>query len=78
MAITGEVKTIYSDRERTNVLFPRTKTSAVSDNNGRGLDAIIADMQSKIASNILDESLYGVSLPSAAPKGAIFFKKVSG
>jgi len=74
----GKVKTLYSDKEKTEALFPRTKVSAVSDESGRGLDAIIADMESKIASNILDDSLYGSSLPSAAPRGAIFFKKVSG
>lgn len=76
MAITGEIKNLYNDRERTNILFPRTKTSAVSDNEGRGLDAILEDIQTKISSGIVDESLYGTMLPTTAPKGKIFFKKV--
>lgn len=52
---TGKVKTLYSNKEKTEALFPRTKTSAISDANGVGLDAILDDMatetfvQTKIA-----------------------------
>ena len=74
---TGKIKTLYSDKEKTEALFPRTKTSAVSDNEGRGLDAILEDIQTKISSGIVDESLYGPTLPLTAPKGKIFFKKVN-
>ena len=73
---TGKIKTLYSDKEKTEALFPRTKTSAVSDDEGRGLDAILEDIQYKISSGIIDDSLYGEILPSVAPKGKIFFKKV--
>lgn len=41
---TGKIKTLYSDKEKTEALFPRTKTSAVSDADGVGLDAIIENM----------------------------------
>ena len=37
----GKIKTLYSDRKETEALFPRTKTGAVSDANGVGLDAIL-------------------------------------
>ena len=48
MAITGEVGTLYSDREQTKPFFPSTKTKAVSDENGRGLNALLDDIDSKI------------------------------
>lgn len=38
---TGKIKTLYSDKEKTEALFPRTKTNAISDENGIGLDALI-------------------------------------
>lgn len=38
---TGKIKTLYSDKEKTEVLFPRTKTSAISDADGVGLDALM-------------------------------------
>ncbi len=39
--ITGKVKTMFEDAEHTKAIFPRTKTSAISDENGVGLDAIL-------------------------------------
>lgn len=45
MATNGIVKTLYEDREQTQALFPRTKTSAVSDGEGYSLDAIIGTLQ---------------------------------
>ena len=41
---TGKIKTLYSDKEKTEALFPRTKTSAISDAEGRGLDAILENV----------------------------------
>ena len=41
---TGKVKTLYSDKGKTEALFPRTKTSAVSDANGVGLDALMENI----------------------------------
>ena len=37
----GKVKTLYSDKDKTEALFPRTKTSAVSNDEGVGLDALM-------------------------------------
>ena len=44
MGITGKIKTLFSDRENTEALFPRTKISAVSDEEGTGLNVILESM----------------------------------
>ena len=44
MSTQGKIKTLFSDKEKTEALFPRTKLSAVSDENGKGLNAILDDM----------------------------------
>lgn len=41
MSISGEIKSLYLDREENTALFPRTKTKAVSDDNGVGLDVLL-------------------------------------
>ena len=41
MSTQGKIKTLYSDINSEEALFPRTKTNAVSDQNGVGLDAIL-------------------------------------
>lgn len=38
---TGKIRTLFSDKEKTEILFPRTKVSAISDDNGNGLTAVI-------------------------------------
>lgn len=43
MSITGEIKNLYSDKDKTKVLLPRTKTKAVSDENGTSLDVLLRD-----------------------------------
>lgn len=40
----GKIKTLFSDREKTEILFPRTKTSAISNEDGVGLDALIQNV----------------------------------
>lgn len=45
---TGKIKTLYSDEAKTEALFPRTKTSAVSDENGRSVDVLLDNMDNKI------------------------------
>lgn len=45
---TGKIKTLFSDIEKTEALFPRTKVNAVSDADGTGLDAILGDLNSEI------------------------------
>lgn len=44
MGVTGKVKTIFTDKEKTEAIFPRTKVSAVSDDNGVGLNALLTNM----------------------------------
>lgn len=41
MSITGKIKTLFSDKNKTEALFPRTKVSAVSDDNGVGLNVLL-------------------------------------
>ena len=41
---TGKIKTLYSDKEKTEALFPKTKINAVSNAEGVGLDAILDNM----------------------------------
>lgn len=37
----GKIKTLYSNKEKTEPLFPKTKLNAISDENGVGLEAIL-------------------------------------
>lgn len=53
MSIQGEIRTLYSDREQTQAVFPRTKTSAVSDENGVGLNVRLKNAAPR---NLLDNS----------------------
>lgn len=41
MATQGKILTLFEDKEKTQGVFPRTKISAVSNENGVGLDAIL-------------------------------------
>lgn len=61
MSIQGKVQTLFADREKTNAIFPATKTSAVSDKNGRNLDAILEDKASKeyVSTKIAEAQLDG-------------------
>lgn len=43
MATTGEIKSLYTDINETKAIFPRTKVRAITDDNGVGLEAILAD-----------------------------------
>lgn len=43
---TGKVRTLFTDKTQTEALFPKTKISAVSDNEGVGLEAILSQMVS--------------------------------
>ncbi len=38
---TGKIKTLFSDKEKTEALFPRTKVKAITDDNGTGLDVLL-------------------------------------
>jgi len=41
MSIVGKIKTLFSDKDKSEALFPRTKISAVSDDDGTGLNVIL-------------------------------------
>lgn len=45
---SGKIKTLFTDVEKTEALFPRTKVSAISDNNGVGLDALLNNINAEI------------------------------
>ena len=61
----GKIKTLFSDAEKTEALFPRTKTSAISDVNGVGLDALLENItgnyatQSFVTNKIAEAQLSG-------------------
>lgn len=44
MSLIGKIQTLFSDKEKTIPVFPRTKVKAVSDDNGVGLNAILDEM----------------------------------
>ena len=46
MAITGKIKTLFSNPEKTEALFPRTKTSAVTNDDGISLDVLLQNVES--------------------------------
>ena len=46
--VNGKIKTLFSDKEKTEGLFPRTKINAISDDNNIGLNAILENMNSEI------------------------------
>lgn len=74
--VNGEVTTLYKDKEQTIGLFPRTKTSAISNADGRGLDAIIENIETEI-SNRQTIIEHGAELPAAGNPGRIFLKEVT-
>ena len=43
MATQGKIVTLFEDKEQTKGVFPRTKVSAISNNEGVGLDALLID-----------------------------------
>ena len=49
MAITGKVKTLFEDKEKTSAIFPRTKASAITDSNNKNLEVIINEVTTDVA-----------------------------
>ena len=49
MPIEGTINSLYLDYEQTKTLFPRTKTKAISDENGVGLDATLSKIQNDLS-----------------------------
>ena len=52
MAITGKIKTLFEDAANTIAIFPRTKTKAITDDSGTGLDALLSNINTNISSNL--------------------------
>lgn len=46
---SGVIKTLFTSVEKDEALFPRTKTRAVSDDNGVGLDVLLDEMNYNIS-----------------------------
>ena len=76
---TGKIKTLYSDEARTEALFPRTKTSAVSDENGVNLDVLMEHLAyvneyeqgEEAEATVNADTLGGLSADFFATKSAI-------
>ena len=60
MALTGKIRSLFLDKEKTQAIFPLTSTKAVSDDNGVSLDAILDNVNENIKKaaprNLLDNS----------------------
>ncbi len=48
MSITGKIKTLFADSAKTEVIFPRTKLSAVTDDNDIGLNVLLDNLRAEI------------------------------
>ena len=46
MAINGEIRQLYADREKTKPIYPRVSSNAVILGNGNSLEALEASVQS--------------------------------
>ena len=62
MAINGEIRQLYADREKTKPIYPRVSSNAVFLGNGNSLEALEASVQS--AQSVL------VSLPASSWSGS--------
>lgn len=66
MAINGEIRQLYADREKTKPIYPRVSSNAVFLGNGNSLEASIQSTQSDI-----DNLKYVlVSLPASGWSGS--------
>lgn len=48
MSLTGYIKNLFVDKEKTIPLFPKTKVKAVSDDNGIGLNVILDEIKNEV------------------------------
>lgn len=48
MSLTGYIKNLFIDKEKTVPLFPRTKVKAVSDDDGVGLNVLLDEIKNEI------------------------------
>lgn len=54
MAIEGKITSLYTDKNKTEAILPRTKVKAVSDDNGIGLDATLNQIQSDLSNKVTE------------------------
>ena len=60
--LKGEIKTLYENAEKTKAIFPTTKMRAVTNDNGKALDALLFDdyaTKSHVAAEIAKAQLEG-------------------
>ena len=68
MSLIGKIQTLFSDKDKTKPVFPRTVTSAITDDNGNRLDDILANINPEVtAENVqmangysLEHTLQGI------------------
>lgn len=61
---TTTIVTLYSDKEKQDVILPRTKVSAVSDENGLGLDALLNNKLSLVGGTMTGSLIFDNSTTS--------------
>lgn len=49
MAIIGKIKTLFEDEAHTEAIFPRTKTKAITNDNGENLDVVIEELKKSVS-----------------------------
>ena len=57
MASTGQIKTIYLDREKEIPLFPRSKVKAISDDSGKSLEVILEELKQLIEGDETNQNM---------------------
>ena len=48
MSITGRIKTLFFDKNNSEAIFPRTKVKAISDDENRGLDFLLENIDTQL------------------------------
>lgn len=63
MATSGNIQTLFKNREQTEAIFPRTKVRAVTDDDGNRLDVILEDVV-HIGDKVIDTSSIPINADS--------------
>lgn len=78
MSLIGKIVTLFSDKEKTAPVFPRTKVSAVSDDDGVGLNVLLDNVNEAIDNvRITADAAQDVVTPAEEDEGKIL-KVVDG
>lgn len=48
MSLIGKIQSLFLDREKTQPIFPITKVKAVSDDDGKGLNVLLDEMNNRV------------------------------